>query len=224
MIRKETVQVSAEIFEETCQQVERSLDVVEITREIAALRFLVAALLDVETRKLVPTVVSLTESSRKIKKRKNKKNDHDLEFNLLGSIENLENFHLGNSTPFGNELYQEIGLDSPYMLQEVKKVNLESGSTFNQQIKVLVRLLTLENVRPWASYILLVSLLDIRDSQSKELDLLKRDSEIQQAKPLDKVQASIVQRNLKNKLQKADRGNIQQADYNHPNGLNNEIK
>ena len=52
---------------------------------------------------------------------------------MLGSIENLENFHIGNSTPFSNELYEEIGLDFPYMFQEVTTANLESVSMFNSR-------------------------------------------------------------------------------------------
>ena len=144
-LKGDAIQVPAEVIDQAYKQIESSLDIVEIAKEAASLRYLIIALLDTETRVALPTVFCVSQASKEIAKKASNPKSTDISLELSETIEKIKTINPTYSSPFGNELAEETVAMSPSESPtEETNQSLARGSILNHQLKHLIRHLTLE--------------------------------------------------------------------------------
>ena len=109
-MKEETVKVTAKSASTAWSNIERSLDVVHLTRELMSLRFLLMTMCNEQTRLLMPTLMCLASE----KMDSNEKKD----LNINTELRRLKTGKGLTSNNFGNELQSLAGQSSPRRFSE----------------------------------------------------------------------------------------------------------
>ena len=143
-VKGDAIQVPAEVIDLAYKQIESSLDIVEIAKEAASLRYLITALLDSESRVALPTVFCMSQARKEIAKKVSNTKGSDPSPQLSETIEKIKTINPTYSSPFGNELAEETVAMSPSESPAGgTNQSLARGSILNHQLKHLIRHLTL---------------------------------------------------------------------------------
>ena len=121
-MKEETVKVTAKSASTAWSNIERSLDVVHITRELMSLRFLLMTMCNEQTRLLMPTLMCLASE-------KMESNDKKKDLNINTELRRIKTGKGLTSNNFGNELQSLAGQSSPRRIGRTSTIESPDSPT-----------------------------------------------------------------------------------------------